>query len=63
MHFDTAFFVLISYLLRRILEIHFQYKNNKSYLQVKHIGLSKILWLDKLVKNHLKKWFDVKMSI
>ena len=33
---------------------HLQYKNNKSYLQVKHINISKIFYLDKLVKNQLK---------
>ena len=35
---------------------HLQYKNNKSYLQVKHINISKIFYLDKLVKNQLKLW-------
>ena len=39
------------------MQSHLQYKNNKSYLQVKRIHISKnryILSLDKLVKNQLK---------
>ena len=39
-----------------LLQNHLQYKNNKSYLQVKHINISKIFYLDKLVKNQLKLW-------
>ena len=45
---------------------HLQDKNSKSYLQVKHIHLSKILLLDKLVKNQLKSiniMIDGKMSV
>ena len=49
-----------------MLQNHLQYKNSKSYLQVKHIHLSKILLLDKLVKNQLKSiniMIDGKMSV
>ena len=37
-----------------LLQNYLQYKNNKSYLQVKHINILKILYLDKLVKTQLK---------
>ena len=37
-----------------LLQNHFQYKNDKIYLQVKRIDISKIWYLDKLAKNQLK---------
>ena len=45
-----------------LLQNHLQYKNNKSYLQVKHINISKILYLDKLVKPTLAKRKMIKVK-